>query len=205
MYQLPLGIQIPGKDEADYKRKDFEHMQQKRAQAKIIEGYKINKYDNKEFRYVLEINIDADRIWNLFTTLANTLIRGEMAYGIIGMKGKEPFLSRFTLPNHIINLFEKYEFELINDGFLQFGIAMDDGITYNEVFVASYKYIQVWCVNRDAVVSVLNQFNLNEHADLNFIDEFDVASIALTAFKIPGIPHFTEVLQDLENSFAQLG
>ena len=72
------------------------------------------------------------------------MIKEGIAYGIVGMKGEEPVLSRFTESDRIMNLFKEYKFELTNDGFLQFGIATEDGTSYNEIFVTSFKTFRVW-------------------------------------------------------------
>lgn len=49
--------------------------------------------------------------------LSNNLLR-HTAYGIIGFKDENPILSNFTDKQEIIDIFEEYKFELINDGYL---------------------------------------------------------------------------------------
>jgi len=207
VYKLPLGLQIPDRipDRIDYPSgDDYDTIQQKRARANIVEGYKMREIEGGKFQYFTEINIDADRIWHLFVTLVNTMIKEGIAYGIVGMKGEEPVLSRFTESDRIMNLFKEYKFELTNDGFLQFGIATEDGTSYNEIFVTSFKTFRVWSENKSDVLTALNQLHLKEYKDLEFIHDFPIKSKALSPQQYPGIRHYTEVLEELEKAFSLL-
>ncbi|WP_144569170.1 hypothetical protein [Bacillus pseudomycoides] len=204
MYKLPLGLQIPDRIPDRIGGDDYHTIQQKRARANIVEGYKMREIEGEKFQYFTEINIDADRIWHLFVTLVNTMIKEGIAYGIVGMKGEEPVLSRFTESNRIMNLFKEYKFELTNDGFLQFGIATEDGTSYNEIFVTSFKTFQVWSENKSDVLTALNQLHLKEYKDLDFIHDFPIESKALSPQQYPGIRHYTEVLEELEKAFSLL-
>jgi hypothetical protein len=202
-YKLPQGIQIPKR--IDYpKGYDYNEINQKREQATIAEGYKITKVEGENFQYFTMINIDADRIWNLFIALANTLVKDHEAYGILGIKEEDPHLSNFTNCDHLIELFKEYRFELTNDGFLHFGIASEDSNILNEVYVSNYKYLQVWSEHIEDVISVLSQFCLKEHNDLRFIDEFPVISKALSPKKNPLIRHYMEVIEQLEKAFSMV-
>ncbi|AIK37754.1 hypothetical protein BG07_4604 [Bacillus pseudomycoides] len=204
MYKLPLGLQIPDRIPDRIGGDDYHTIQQKRARANIVEGYKMREIEGEKFQYFTEINIDADRIWHLFVTLVNTMIKEGIAYGIVGMKGEEPVLSRFTESDRIMNLFKEYKFELTNDGFLQFGIATEDGTSYNEIFVTSFKTFQVWSENKSDVLTALNQLHLKEYKDLDFIHDFPIESKALSPQQYPGIRHYTEVLEELEKAFSLL-
>ncbi|WP_410983135.1 hypothetical protein [Bacillus cereus] len=201
MYKLPLGIQIP--DQIDYpKGYDYDTIQQNRAQANIVEGYKMREVEGEKFQYFTEINIDADKVWRLFETLVNIMFKEGIAYGFVGMKGEELSVSSFTESDRIMNLFKEYKFELINDGFLQFGIATEDSTSYNEIFVTNFKTFQVWSEHKNDVLAALNQMDLKEYKDLKFICDFPVTSKALSPQRYPEIRHYTEVLEELGKVFS---
>jgi hypothetical protein len=141
IYKLPLGIRIPEFDEYPNKD-DIEEINKKRDLANIIEGYTIREVTNEKFTHFAEINVNADTIWDLFVNLSNTLF-SNVAYGIIGFKGEEPILSNFTQKQKVSDIFQKYKFELSNDGYLLFGMAHYDDSSLNEIYIASYKYFKV--------------------------------------------------------------
>lgn len=74
----------------------------------------------------------------------------------------------------------------------------------DEVFITSFKYLQVWTSNKDLLVEVLEDFNLLEQEKLNFIDEFPVVSEVLSTDTIEGIRHYSEVISVIEEEFSNL-
>lgn len=120
-YKLPLGIRIPNFDEYP-NGYNIDEINMKRDSASIIEGYKLAEVQGEKFTRFAEINIDANNLWNLFVALSDKLI-GDIAYGIIGFKDEKPTMSNFTEKQWIIDILNRYNFELSNDGYIQFGIA----------------------------------------------------------------------------------
>ncbi len=201
-YKLPIGIRIPDFEEypSGY---DANEINKKRDSAFIIEGYKLAEVQGEKFTHLAEINIDADKIWNLFVSLLDSLI-SDTAYGIIGFKDEEPIMSNFTQKQRILDIFQTYKFELANDGYLQFGIAYYDESTLNEIYISSFKYFQIWTTKKKELVETLDKFRLSEQENLNFVDEFPVVSEALSADKISGVHHHSEVIREIEKEFAAL-
>ncbi|MCR3761927.1 hypothetical protein KYB31_23430 [Clostridium felsineum] len=185
LYKLPLGIRIPRNDEYP-NGYDIDSINNKRNLANITEGFKITEVKGEKFSYYATINIDVDKIWDVFCSLTSSLI-DDIAYGIIGFKDEKPILSKFASIERVIEVFRKYKFELTNDGYLQFGIANYDDNSLNEIFVTSFKYMTIWTNNKEQLVETLNSFGIRQVENLQFIDEFPVVSEALTAKEYYGI------------------
>lgn len=77
----------------------------------------------------------------------------------------------------IIEVFNKYKFELTNDGFIEFGIVTSSRDSLNEVFVSSFKYMKIWTDRAQTLIDTLNELSIIDN--LQFIDEFPAASEAL--------------------------
>jgi len=201
-YKLPIGIRIP-KDNEYPNEYDVKSINDKRNSANIVEGFIIEKVSGEKFSYFVEVNIDADKIWDIFCNLSSKLI-DDVAYGILGFKDGEPILSRFTEKEKLINIFEKYKFELTNDGYLEFGIAYYDENTLNEIYISSFKYMKIWTTRKELLVDILNNFRIKQVDNLQFIDEFPVVSEALSENTFNGIRHYSEVLECIEREFRKL-
>ncbi|SHJ96937.1 hypothetical protein SAMN02745163_02953 [Clostridium cavendishii DSM 21758] len=202
LYKLPLGIRIP-KDNEYPDGYDVKSINDKRNSANIVEGFTIKEVVGEKFSHYVEINVDVDKIWSLFCSLTRNLIN-DVAYGIIGFKEEEPTLSKFSKLEKIISIFQKYEFELVNDGCLEFGIANYNENSLNEIFITSFKYIKIWTNNKEGLIDVLNSFEIQEIENLQFIDEFPVVSQALSNSFNKEIRHYSEVIECIEREFFDL-
>ncbi|MBL4931912.1 hypothetical protein [Clostridium paridis] len=199
IYKLPLGIRIPRYDEYP-KGYVVEEVNKKRDSANIVQGYKLVEVSDKKFTHFTEINIDIDKLWSLFISLSDSII-GDKAYGLIGFKGEKPTLSKISDKKNIIELFSKYQFELSNDGFSEFGIAYYDDNTLNEIYITTFKYVQVWTTDKDSLVKALRKAGLKEKKILNFIDEFPVVSEAISPDEVEGILSYTQILSEIKEEF----
>ncbi|TGL50625.1 hypothetical protein EHQ61_09460 [Leptospira wolffii] len=81
----------------------------------------------------------------------------------------------------------EYRFELLNDGFLAFGIAHNDEYGLNEVLVEAFKYIKIWTTEESRVRKLLHSFLLESHDDLRFMDEFPVVLESLSPTDFPEV------------------
>ncbi|GAA0086392.1 hypothetical protein UT300007_28320 [Clostridium sp. CTA-7] len=202
LYKLPLGIKIPNDNQypKDY---DVEAINKKRNLANIVEGFTIKEVSDQKFSHYIEMNIDSDRIWNIFCVLIENLI-GDNSYGILGFKDEEPILSKFADTENIIEIFQEYKFELTNDGYLEFGIAYYDENSFNEIFVSSFKYIKIWTNKKETLIKALNGFGIKEVKNLQFIDEFPVISEAISNNISKSVRHYLEVIEGIERKFEDL-
>jgi hypothetical protein len=202
LYKLPLGIKIPKNDEYP-EGYDVKSINDKRNSANIIEGFTIKEASGEKFSHYAEVNIDADKIWDVFCSLTNKLMN-DVAYGIIGFKEEKPILSRFTTIERLIEIFQEYKFELTNDGYLEFGIANYDENSLNEIFVSSFKYMKIWANRKESLVETLNSYGIEQAENLQFIDEFPVVSEALSVNILRRIRHYSEVIECIERDFQKL-
>lgn len=202
MYKLPIGIRVPEDNEYP-SNSDIAEINRNRNAANIVSGYKLYKVKGEKYSYCAEINIDSDKIWDVFCELARELM-GNSSYGIIGFKEEEPNLSKFTKTDKIIKIFNTYKFELTNDGFLEFGIATYDDKSLNEVFVTSFKYFKVWTSDREILVRTLKKFGINKIRNLEFIDDYPVISEALDCDSASGIKNDSEVLDSILQQFKEI-
>jgi hypothetical protein len=202
LYKLPIGIRIP-KDDEYPKGHDIKSINDKRDSANIVEGFTISEVSGERFSHYAEANIDASKIWGVFRSLTNNLIN-ESAYGIIGFKEEKSKLSRFTTMEKIIGIFQRFEFELTNDGFLEFGIATYNERSLNEIFVTSFKYMNIWTDKKECLVETFKSHGIQQMENLQFIDEFPVVTEALAGSSIKGITHYSEVIESIEREFDKL-
>jgi hypothetical protein len=201
-YKLPLSIRIPNFDEYP-NGYNIDEINMKRDAASIIEGYKLAEVRGEKFTHFAELNIDADNLWNLFVALSDKLI-GDIAYGIIGFKDEKPTVSNFKEKQRIIDILNRYNFELPNDEYIQFGIAHYHESSLNQIFITSFKYLQVWTTDNKELVETLNKYKMLEQENLNFIDEFPVVSEVLSAERVRGARHYLNVINEIERKFGAL-
>ena len=202
LYKLPIGIRIPNNDEYP-KGNDVKSINDKRNLANIVQGFALKEVKGEKFSYYAEVNIDADKIWSVFCDLTNKLIGG-VSYGILGFKDEKPKLSGFSKTENVIKIFEKYKFELTNDGYLEFGIANYDEKSLNEIYVSSFKYMNIWTTGKELLVETLNSFGIQQIENLQFIDEFPVVSQALSDTIVKGINHYSQVMESIEREFEKI-
>lgn len=113
-------------------------------------------------------------------------------------------MSDFTEKQRIIDILNEYKFELVNDGYIEFGISYYDESSLNQIFVKSFKYLQVWTTDSKELFETLDKYKISEYENLNFIDEFPVVSEALSAEKISGVRHHSDVIEEIEREFDSL-
>jgi hypothetical protein len=202
LYKLPLGIRVPNDNEYP-KGYDVKSINEKRNSANIVEGFIIKEESGERFSHYAEVNINVDRIWDVFCGLAYTLIQTE-AYGILSFKEEKPRLSSFTEVDKIIEIFNEYRFELTNDGYIEFGIANYDKSSLNEIFVSSFKYMKIWTTKQELLIETLNSYGIHQIDNLQFIDEYPVVSEALSDKIVKGVRHYSEVIECIGEEFEKL-
>jgi len=202
LYKLPLGIRVPTNNEYP-KGYDVKSINDKRDAVNIVQGFTIREVSGEKFSHYAEVNIDADKIWDVFCHLANKLI-GDVAYGILNFKDEEPTLSGFTKAEKLMEIFGDYKIELANDGYLEFGIVNYDENSLNEIFVSSFKYMKIWTTKKELLVKTLNSFGIQQIENLQFIDEFPVVSEALSSNIVNGIRHYSEVTECINREFKKI-
>jgi hypothetical protein len=195
--ELPVTIRSPRYDELP----DNERTRQKlieREGANIVEGFTLrqNPSSDHPFKIYAEINIDNVNLWALFKAL--TLEFPEEVCLVYRHIDDEPSFSRYMGKSELMDQIQPFEFELTRDGFLEFGIIYQDEKSLQEIYIKKAKYIQYWGMNEAAFRKTLADFEIYEVEDLNFIDEYPLATESLGSH-FPEAIETNHILEQLKN------
>lgn len=111
------------------------------------------------FNNLDEINIDNDRLWQNFKTFLFSM--PDMISLIVGHKDdnlNELYYSDYQEKYKVYSKLEEYEGELVQDGFLKFGVIHQTDNYLEEVFIYNAKYIQYWGMDRKKFLNIMNHF-----------------------------------------------
>ena len=197
--RLPKTIRTPRPDEVP---KDPEIVAniEARNTANIVEGYKVIPNPEGPFSFYAEINVDSDRLWELFTRLMLQL--PEVVALVFGPRDEEPQRGENMDKYELLNILKPWELELTNDGFLEFGVIYNDEETLEEVFIAAPKFIKYWGTDKERFVHAMHEFSLFEIMDLAFIDEYPMITEGTLAY-FPEARDTSVVLEALELAVCQ--
>lgn len=201
---LPPTIQVPiAEDLPD--REDIAVALAKRDGANITQGYHIipNKTKQLPFVFIAEININNDKLWDLFTVLAGDL-PAELCC-IFGLyDDEEPVTTGYHPKNEILQTLEKCKTELCMDASIEFGLLHQSRTLLAEIFVSSAKYIRYWGSDKEAFIQHMLAFGLGEIPVLAFVDEYPKLVLPLRNF-VAGAKHPETVKRILGNAFGTNG
>lgn len=144
----------------------------------LVEGYRIGFADDKRFKFMAEINIDNDRLWPLLIELGKQL--PEPVCMLFGLIGEQVQYSKYTDFQYIMDLLEPLQREIVQDGFLQFGLLHDD-VEFVEVYIKESKTIMFWGVNHEAFAAIMQQFGLPHVPDIAFAEYFPLVTTSLAS------------------------
>jgi hypothetical protein len=198
--KLPKTIRIIKKHELP-KSYDYDQVLKKVNNLKIQPGYFIKNGANSDTFYA-EININHQHLWNLFVKLSSLL--PHKSKGVIIQHGQDAIFSNKTEIDTLLKIFEKFKLELLNDGNLEFGIVIKDGIE-KKVFVTDYKYIKFWGLKEEneKFKKIMKEFQLDEIADLGFIDEAPNTILSIKSV-YPNAKHDYEVVEEIKKEFTKI-
>jgi hypothetical protein len=180
MLNFPKGIRFVRGNEIPDSNSDKSEMLEKIHNANIQQGFVIsNLVEDAKFKFYAEININAEQIWLIFRNLCEVLLPDEVM-PIIGELDDE-FLNNgeYDEKLKLLNLFEKFQFYLANDCYLQFGLGYESEAELTEVFVTPTKHFQVWTNDSENFRKVMKKHKIPEFEKLEFIDEFPRATKSL--------------------------
>jgi hypothetical protein len=152
--------------------------------ANIVEGYKIVDSVNPQevlFNFYAEINIDNSKLWNLLMNLTNEL--PEELSLIYGHEDCDVEFSEYQSKDELIQKIKRFEIELTQDTFIQWGIIYSDEEKLIELFVDESKYVKFWGVDIHSFKETMLKLGLSEVNDLEFIDEYPKVREPLTKFR----------------------
>lgn len=199
--QLSPTIRTARVDELPRSQETEDRIKQRQS-ANIVEGFtvKLNPQGDLPFKFFCEINIDNARLWRLLQAFLMQFPH-EISL-LFSHIDEEPTYSPYMDKLEILRILAPYEIELTQDGFLQFGIIYQDEEYLEEFFVMQAKYIQYWGMDYDKFSKIMDDFSLCKTDDLNFIDQFPMATESLEMHN-PMVVSTTEVLKGLSDAFAE--
>ncbi|RWY52307.1 hypothetical protein [Mucilaginibacter gilvus] len=180
---------------------DVLDMLERRKSANIVEGYKISgRTDpNDLFSFFSEINIDNEKLWSLVKALIIDFPE-EVALIYQYIDDEEPKYGEYVDKFSLINYLENYEKEVVQDGFLHFGIINNTETELQEVFVHRTKYIQYWGIDEVKFEETMKGFELYRKENLNFIDEYPVQTKVLSVIN-PEVTNTQDLLDLFESRY----
>jgi hypothetical protein len=173
MLALPITIRIPADEEISY-RPDVEEIIRKRRKARIQQGYTLALNEagahRLPYRFLATINIDNNRLWDLFQALAATLPAKVSC--VYGLYEDESATTALLQKQFVLNELEKYREELTQDCQLEFGLLFQTKDVLIELSVSESKYIRYWGVELERFKLLMQSFHLPPVNGLEFIDEY---------------------------------
>ena len=130
------------------------------------------------YRFQSNINIDNDRLWELFLALAATLPdKTSCQYGLY--EEESPVTTGLLQKQFVLQQLEKYREELTRDCSLEFGLLYQAKDLLIELGVSESKYIRYWGVELERFRLLMRSFQLPAVEGLEFIDEYPKIVIPL--------------------------
>ncbi|MBV2224257.1 MAG: hypothetical protein KUL74_05310 [Cloacibacterium sp.] len=173
---LPKTIRFPEENEVPMNSSVLERLRESKN-ANIVPGYVFKlKDDNPDnidlpFEFYAEINIDNPQLWSLIITLSEETLPENCAL-IFGYIDSEINYGFYENKFEILKYLEDYKTELIHDTLLIWGLIYQDNENLTEIYVDESKYLKYWGNNEEKFRNIMNQFNLSEIENLEFIDEY---------------------------------
>ena len=170
--------------------------------AHIAQGYTLRPNTENQFPFMFyaEINVDNDRLWELFETLAHHLpSRACVIYHHID---EEAAYSPYLDLQELLEMLHSYKTEIARDGLLSVGVLYHDDEQLQEVLVTPCKYLKYWGVDEVFFRQTMNDLLLAEIPDLVFIDEVPRVTTPLSRY-VPECLDTWEVLGQLLRRFTK--
>lgn len=181
--QLPPTIRLAKTSEVPGNEDAIRKIEEAHKKNKIVEGYRLlpNNQDSFPYKFFAEININNDTLWTLFKSLMMSM--PEQQCFITAHKDTEDnkvTYGEYTDKYALYNKIEKYEHQLVIDGFLKFGTIHQTDSLLEEVFVQTPKYVQYWGSDEKRFRDKMHdQFSIYEIEGIEFIDNFPMVTTVL--------------------------
>ena len=197
--ELPPTLRTPNLDDVPNKAEIVDSIK-KSLNANIVQGFVVKQNKSKElpFTFYAEINVNNSKLWDLFKTL--TLHLPDEISFIFNHSDDEATYGNYQDKYALINKLSNFETELSQDCFLEFGAIHQTDDFLEEVFVDCTKYIKYWGMQELEFRKVMNEFQILEIPDLNFIDEFPKVREALR-LHADNIIETDELIETLKKEF----
>ena len=201
--ELPQTLRVPTIDEIPADSGVSERLE-KRKTANIVEGYVLQPKDdnpdhaNLGFNFYAEINIHNSNLWNLFVALSKEM--PETIAVLFGYEGDELHHGDYADREKTLHFLSNYSKEIIGDTFIEIGLIFHSEDELIEIFISESKYIKFWGINEASFVQIMNDFNLKQTNDIEFVDEYPKIREALRLFDQTAI-ETDDLIQIFEKEF----
>jgi len=201
MLKLPPTLREAYEDDMPH-REDILELLARRRMANITQGYKTtpNKTPQLPYTFIAEININNDKLWQLFIALSNNM-PAEVAcvYGQYDDE-EEPTTSGYFDKAFVLETLSQFKDELVMDCTLSFGLLSQTKEQLIEIAITETKYIRFWGSDKASFMQTMQAFNLTEIRDLAFVDEYPKVTIPLREV-LPKATRPGEVVRALNKAF----
>lgn len=199
--QLPKTIRFPEENEIPKDPSVLKRLEQAKT-ANIVQGYilKTNQSDSQNqnvgFKFYAEINIDNQSLWSLVVALSDTL--PDIVSLLFGHADSDVHYGHYEDKSAIFEFIDQYKKELTQDAFISFGLIYHDENELIELFVDESKYIKYWGGNEALFRKIMDEFELDEIENIEFIDEYPKIRESLVLFdeNVVGTKELINILQE---------
>ena len=199
MLMIPATVRVPKPSDFPH-REDIEDLLQKRREANITEGFitKSNKTPLLPFTFTADININNNRLWQLFLVLASDM--PSTISCTYGLYEDDPVTTSYLPKEDILNTLSRFEKELTMDCSIEFSLLYHTKQALMEVFVTESKYIKFSGSNKEQFLQHMNNFQLKEIRSISFIDEHPKVVLPLRDV-LPSARRTEDVLWSFNRAF----
>lgn len=134
---------------------------------------------NEPFTHYAEINVDAPRLWEVFSDLCNVLLDSPATFVVGGLDSELVPVGPVNV-HASTQLLAQHQYQLAHDGFLQYSLVSDHDGKVTEIFVTPEKYLKVWMNDETTFRGVMARHEIGEASSLKFLDEFPRTTVALS-------------------------
>jgi len=201
--ELPITLRAPNIDEVPANFEASERLE-KRKSANIVEGYILHQKENNPnhtdlgFNFYAEININNSNLWNLIVSLSKEM--PETIAIIFGHEGSELNYGEYSNKKETLSFLSKYTKEIVADTFIEIGLIFHSENELIEIFISESKYIKFWGINEKSFIQIMNDFNLQQIDNIEFVDEYPKVREALRLFDETAI-ETNELIKLFETEF----
>ncbi len=179
----PTGVRLATEEELPGPANDHARLWSLVQSANICPGYCLKITSTSKYPFYAEVNVDAPGLWKLFCDLCRGLLKDEAAL-LMSEIDDEPRILGIAPTDSLLDLLEPHESQLVNDGYIQFGLIDEEYDSLSEVFVVPTKHIQVWFKNLRQFRSIMMAYDLTEEDHLEFLDEYPRTTTRLPEDKV---------------------
>lgn len=144
----------------------------------LQEGYSVKRI-RKHYKYMITIMASGEKIFPSFVSLSSFIDPSFMAILEDNSDPDVPevYISKACTIDEALEAFREYEFQLVNDGFISFGLASQRF----EVLVESHKEIHVFCNTKQDVQNVIENHGIPKARKLNQMGGVNHIHVSLRA------------------------